>query len=295
MRRSRKTALEWAAGLLVVGVAVLAWLYVRTADRAAARREAAQQRSHILDRLDALDGQLDRAGSRLDALQRGVGQLQEQGEAMAQRLDALEEAVERAARPPVRPEAHAAPQPPERPGELVVLFRDDFEEGIAGWMVPPMNPQITGTLSHARGEDVAKAGQGALKLAYTYAPDKVALAARGAIQGRELRRLELWVRSTRGTAQVFVGATEADLSTYGAAVPVAAEDGWQQLSVGLDEMELVAGSEDENGALDPEQLMAVSVGDAGGPAGKQGENALLVDEFAGLRALRPDEPRPGDF
>ena len=195
-------------------------------------------------------------------------------ERLAERVAALEEAVATLRR------KAATPRRPGPNAQTVEVFRDDFEQGTLVWMVPPMWPGIVGKISHAKGKGIA--GGGALRLDYPYEEGKVAIAVRVLIAPKGIDRVCLLARSLDGVAQVFVGATEADLSHYGVWAPLDAAQGWQEITVDFADMRLAPGSQDENNALDPGQVLGLTVGDVGVFHGRQGKNALLIDEFRAL-------------
>ena len=204
-------------------------------------------------------------------------QLAGDSERLAERVAALEEAVAA-----LRRQAPTA----RRPGpnaQVVEVFRDDFEQGTQGWMVPPMVPGIVGTISHAKGKEVAKVGTGALRLDYPYEADTVGIAVRVLIAPKGINRVRLLAKSLDGVAHVFVGATEADFSNYGIWMQVDAAQGWQELTVDFADMRLAPNSQDENNTLDLDQVLSLTVGDVGAFQGRKGKNALLIDEFRALR------------
>lgn len=282
-------ALALIAALVVAGAVGVLWVESRAADRAGAaegQRSAERHRdlSRTLATLSAKAGELEGA---LTSLEASVGRV-------ASRVDVLEAQVARvaqAAKPeepdPARPRQ---PQPLPRDGRVTEIFHDDFEKAMPGWMVPPLFPGITGVISLAKGRDVAKNGEGAMKLAYTYQQGKVALAIRILGTAKGVARVSVWARCTNGVAHLFLGASEADFSNYAAMRTLAAADGWRQLTADLAEMQLVPDSQDENNVLDLDQVVSLSIGDAGAFLGREGENAVLLDDFRAFRV----EPKPQD-
>lgn len=257
------------AAAIVAGIALSRLSDVREgADRIL--REDDAEATGLRATVDAAEELARTAAAQTDALARDCKRL-------ADRVASLEEAVAALGR---------QAQAPRRPGpnaQVVEVFRDDFEQGTQGWMVPPVVAGVTGTISHAKGKDVAKVGAGALRLDYPYEKGKVAVAVRVLIAPKGINRVRLLAKSTNGVAQIFVGATEADFSNYGIWTPLDAAQGWQEITVDFADMRLAPGSQDENNVLDLDQVMSLTVGDVGVFQGRKGKNALLIDDFRALR------------
>jgi hypothetical protein len=252
----------------------------------------ADSRGSLPLELRALKDRVTAIGEEVSATKDGVARIETSTKELGTRIAGLEESLKKFAERPVAPPQPEPPAPPPaRPARLVPAFQDDFEQGIANWLVPPIDPKLAGKVALVQGEGVARTGRGALRLSYTHAQGKFAMATRMVGNHRDLARVDLWVRCEKGQAVVFVGATEANLATYGVTVPIAAEAGWRRVVVDFADMQLLDG-EDKNGRLDADQLVAIAVGDVT-PDG-EGENALLIDDFTAFRAAKPGE-EPGEF
>lgn len=112
----------------------------------------------------------------------------------------------------------------------------------------------------SRGFGEARAGQGALRLTYMPAEGSVPGVTVGPLEPvPTCSALEMSIKTTE-LSSIRFAVTEVDGSEY--ENYLASPPGeWTDVALALDEMMLAEGSEDENGALDPGQIVSISVMD----------------------------------
>jgi len=233
-------------------------------------------------RIDEIEKKVARLQAAADELKKFEGEIA--------RLEAAMAEISAAAREAKRVERPAATQPlPAAPKGAAAraVLSDDFERDIAGWLVPSQfDKNVIGEISHVKGRDAAKAGEGAMKLSFEYAEGKIALAVRAGLGVRETNRVDFWIRTERAT-MIYVGATEFDQSNYGMTFELRPADGWYHCKVDYSQLSLAETSRDENNRLDPAQVIGLCVGDVGGFLELTGKNTVYVDDFRGLNAPAP--------
>ena len=214
-----------------------------------------------------------------------IARLSESVEALSESVRRLAAAeVERLKAPAPAPVDEGPPPPRIAPG---VKFHDTFETGTDGWFVARFAPMIIGELTRTEEEGYAKEGEGALALSYTIEPGKIPFAVRMATG---INRLSLWIRAVDRPADVLVGAQERDESSYQHMLHLEPAEGWKRLDLDLAQFVLGDDSTDENGRLDFHEIRSVSVVDASGFLGGEGDNVLLIDDVTGeYREAEPAE------
>jgi len=239
---------------------------------------------------------------RIDEIEKKVALLQAAADELRKlegdiaRLEAAMAEISAAARETKRVERPLAPEPlPAAPRAAArAVLSDDFERDIAGWLVPSQfDKNVIGEISHLKGKDAAKTGEGAMKLSVEYAEGKIALAVRAGVGVREANRVDFWIRTERAT-MIYVGATEFDQSNYGMTFELRPADGWYHCKVDYSQFSLAETSRDENNRLDPAQVIGICVGDVGGFLEITGKNAVYIDDFRGLNAPAPAQNKEAE-
>jgi hypothetical protein len=148
--------------------------------------------------------------------------------------------------------------------------------------IPALTKGADGQLPEVKPADKAAEGQGALKFAYKRRP----LALSGLLRNLDkadlspARGLHLRLKTERD-ATLLVTLKEKDESRYQQTVTLRADEGWKELSSTLTAFKLADDGKDENGKLDPAQIIELGIVDltalAGGDANAQ--NNLWLDDL----------------
>jgi hypothetical protein len=161
--------------------------------------------------------------------------------------------------------------PRRRTDEGDQIAIDPFGSGMMTWL----------PLGGAAAAFVANDGGSCIKL--DYQPHPVAGIMRpfmAPVAPAETQGIRLRVKS-HALPTLYIQVQEEDNSRYGIEATLTARDQWETLQFGLLELPLAAGSEDENGQLDPDQIKSVLVLDVSG-ADDPAVRTLWLDDIAFL-------------
>lgn len=145
----------------------------------------------------------------------------------------------------------------------------DFEgdELPAGWYTTAGEAE----LSIAREPELVRKGRGALQLSYTPVTGKLALVGVKELATGGLPRSLSFSLKTQEPTPVMFGVQEADGSRY-EGYCYSAGGRWYDIATDLDELMLVTGCADENGRLDPCDIVSIMVTDLSNLPGEVGES-----------------------
>lgn len=164
---------------------------------------------------------------------------------------------------------------------------DDFEGELAGWSALKLDGggiAEDGDAKLALVKEAAhvKSGKGALSYAYEVVPGSLRLLALQrelALEG--MKSLRLFVKCSAATA-VVVSLNERGGASYQCSVTCAA-GAWQEIAVNLDELAVDDPAKDDNGRLDPGEVVSLHVLDIAGFV------STILPELKGPRTLELDE------
>ena len=151
-----------------------------------------------------------------------------------------------------------------------------FDDSPEGWIAipPPAGARVT---VDTQAGFSAGGGGGSLRVRYRVEKNKIAGVLRPVDSVSE-DGVRVVLR-TDTDALLVLGAAEADGSSYQRPTPTRAGK-WEQVEASFAEFTLSPGFQDENGRLDPGQIVVLVVGDSAGFTGKEaGERTFWIDSF----------------
>ncbi len=150
------------------------------------------------------------------------------------------------------------------------LAVDRFEQSVEEWI---------GIAQDGARSEVDPSPVGGLQWSVEVPPERIAVLYRDWSALAEADGFTIKLTSMDRAALLILGVHEADGSAYSVVLPL--EHGDLTLySVAYEEFGLQADSEDENGRLDPEQLISLSLIDFTGHIASPGSNRVLLKEIA---------------
>ncbi|MFQ5809175.1 MAG: ankyrin repeat domain-containing protein [Armatimonadota bacterium] len=157
----------------------------------------------------------------------------------------------------------------------------EFETGTEGWrairmLMQERAVQPLGGLSVTNDAEDVKSGKGALQFSYTAARGSMEGVAVANLDAAEAQSLRFWIKASR-EALVGLTAREKDGSQYGLPTFLS-ENRWRRVRVNLADLALGEGSMDENGVLDPDELVTIGLFD-------QTASLVALGEQAGSRRM----------
>jgi hypothetical protein len=161
----------------------------------------------------------------------------------------------------------------------------DFENEGHGWSTA--TPGATITLAKSAGE--VRSGSGSLEFAYPAKVGELSLLTGPEVDLEGATSLECWVRTSAPT-MLSISLGEKDGSRYEYAFATESSR-WHRLFVSLSDFTLAQDSQDEGGALNPEQVNGVSLLDAVPALAGHPELGRLIPQPAGPRKLWLDDLR----
>jgi len=175
-------------------------------------------------------------------------------------------------------------QPEEPP------LRFAFEEGAEGWVAIPPPTGVVGAVAGTANAGGAKVGQRALRVQYRIQQNKLGGVLRS-VEGLAGAGVRVWLK-TDSAAVLVLGLAERDGSSYQHVIRTRPGE-WQQVTTPFAAFSLSDDAKDENGRLDPAEVNALIIADAGGfLPGAHGERTLWVDEYEVVAEMPGMESKP---
>lgn len=149
------------------------------------------------------------------------------------------------------------------------LAVDRFDQNAEEWV---------GFAEDGALSEVDPSSVGGLQWSVEIVPERIAVLTRDWSALAEADGLTIKLTSLDRAALLILGVHEADGSAYSVVLPLELGD-LTLYSVAYEEFGLLADSEDENGRLDPEQLISLSFVDFTGYISSPGPNRILLEEI----------------
>lgn len=172
------------------------------------------------------------------------------------------------------------PPPPPRDGPI---FVNTFEQGLEGWFAPRAQfggIKIDGEAGRTERAEHVKNGKSALEWRYAYGANRVSAIMRRARFDVAVTEISFWLNSQNAPITLMVGLKERDGSEYNAVVQVGTAGAWALHRLSPTEFDLDDDGEDENDALDLDQVREFSLVDVTGMFQQgAGENTVWLDDI----------------
>ena len=172
--------------------------------------------------------------------------------------------------------------PPAKPREGP-LFVHGFERSLDGWHAPRFRfgeIEIDGKAMKTDREEDVKAGKCSLEWRYEYAPNRLSAIIKRTRLDAAVVEFRFWLKTEKAPVTLLMGLKERDESEYQAVLQLDTMGEWKLHQVTPSEFALDDDSEDENRALDLDQVREISFADVTGMFQQTaGENAIWLDDF----------------
>ena len=162
------------------------------------------------------------------------------------------------------------------------LMECGFEDTLDGWAAPELQfgkITIAGDLAITNDAPFVRVGNGAAAWSYEVGAEQASAMNHELALPGPITRFSCWLRSQQPTLLV-VELKEQDESKYTVVINIVEPDQWQHIERAAWAFKLSDDSEDENGRLDADRIVAITIIDPTGILGtRAGPNTVYIDDL----------------